>query len=574
MLQRTALVLASVTLGVIAPSFEARAFCRLTPHRQWANPEGIPVFLNTHLEGYLCHGDCTSFADLERTTAIALSKIWEQSGSRARFVYAGGTTRNFHDRIDGAIHITLKTDGCNDDSGADADCERDGSGNIKNCRLRFCEDFEWASFSPVPVGEKSKSYQGVLIHELLHALGLDHPENCGDSTASALSEGLGTLVATHLYEDDAVALRTIYGGRAQGAFAFRSNDGLTWQLGPAPHLTMAATALHSPSGCGAGTGSPIIVSYTRRTSDRAVQFSRFDGFSWSNPFNLPNAKSPYPTASACASAADQLIAWQGDYNTVSGNAVTFASRSLDGGATWTTTPFADTSAPGIGAAFDPTSGRYLIALRTTGTGTLMSQVLPDGQPNFHFLGDFGLRTAETPSIACGDPAIVGQRNCLLTWVSTNWDRFLWFAFGRVVMDGKTPKFDFDVTSLFAAPVVMFGTPSVTYVPDRDFPWQLVSHQGNGQVIALRRGPSHAGVWKPSPPVEFAPTSISALTSPIGASINAIRVPSRWAIFLTGFPSGKERSFQAAPAAGELGGVFRLGRQPGPRSTGASPSSPE
>jgi hypothetical protein len=531
-------VLSLLALGVILTPLDARAFCRLKPQRQWANPDGIPVFLNTHLKDYLCHGDCGSFADLERVTQVALSKFFDQSGSRVRFVYGGGTERNFHDRIDGAIHITLKFDGCNDGRGADADCKWDDSGNIKNCRLRFCENFEWASFSPVPVNEKSKSYQGVLIHELLHALGLDHPENCKENTASALSEGLGTLLATHLYQDDADALRAIYGGRAQAAFAFRSSDGVNWQVGPSPPLTIAASALHSPSGCGAGTDSPIIVSYPRRLSDRAVQVSRFNGFSWSNPAFLPDAATPYPTATACASAADQLVTWQGDYEPITGNAVTFASRTLDGGASWSTQGFVDTSAPGLGAAFDPASGRYLVAVRTTGSGTLISQVLPDGEPKFHILGDFGLHTAEAPSLACGDPAVVGPKNCLLTWVSTNWDRFLWYAFGSVDTSGKTPVFDFDKTTLYAAPIVMFGTPSVTFTPDRDFPWQLVSHQGNARVIALRRPASHAPLWEPTPPAEFAPTSISALTSPLGASLNTIRAPARWALFLAGFSSGK------------------------------------
>lgn len=518
---------AALALSLLVSAGPAGAFCRIQPPRLWANADGIPVFLNTHLEQFLCHGDCRSFDDLRRVTQIALAKIFDESGARVRFVY-NDTTRNFNDRIDGAIHITLRTDTC--DEGADADCEESG-GLIKNCRLRFCANFEWSSFHPDIVTGKSRSYQGVLIHELLHALGLHHPERCGDTTASALSEGLGTLVATHLYEDDAVALRTLYGTRPQEALAFKSDDGIAWTTATPPPSPMSLAALHTPSGCGAGTDSPMVVSYTRRTGDRAVQFTRFDGIDWTAPAFLPGAATPYRTATACASATDQLIAWQGDYNQITGAVNLFASRTTDGGATWNTQRFGDTTPPGMAAAFDPASGRYITVVRTGGTGILVSQVLSDGPLTFHFLGGLDMRTAEAPSLACGPPAVVGERNCLLAWVSPNWDRFLWFAFGRVVWDDKTPRFDFDARSLYAAPIVMFGTPSVTFVPDPEFPWQLVGHQGEGKVIALKRAASHAPLWQPDPPAEFGVSALAAITSPLGASLSTVRAPSRYTFFL-------------------------------------------
>jgi hypothetical protein len=535
---RRAAAVAAVLLAaaILGSEGTAQAFCRLPSKQLWPKPDGVPVFLNTHLTSFICSGDCGSFDDLRRTVQIALSKIFDQSGSRLRFFYAGDVTRNFNDHIAGAVHVTLHTKECSAARAANADCKVSGT-TVKSCRLEFCANKEWHSFFPSELGETSTSFQGVLIHELLHTAGLDHPENCGETTASALTPGfLPALHSTHLFEGDATALRELYGARTQGAFAFKSSDGLTWQVGPAPPITVAASALHSPAGCGAGTDSPILVSYPSRFG-HAVELTRFNGLSWTNPTTLREAVSPYPTAAACASAADQIVAWQGEYNQDSGNAFLFVSRTLDGGATFMHQRLVDTAAPGVAAAFDPASQRYIAVQRTAGAGVLFSQVVPDGEPNFHFFKGLQIRSAEPASLACADPAIVGEDNCLITWVSTNWDRFLFYAFGRVAAaENGTPAFQFDLANLYAEPVPLFGPASVTHVRDPKVPWQLVSHQGNGTVVALHKQAGHSLPWEPAPPVEFGPSFTSAITSPLGASLSAVRAPSRFAMFLSGFAS--------------------------------------
>jgi hypothetical protein len=530
-----AVFLAATTL---AAAGTAQAFCRLPTKQLWPKPDGVPVFLNTHLTSFLCSGDCSSFDDLRRTVQIALSKIFDQSGSRLRFFYAGDVTRNFNDHIAGAVHVTLHTKECSAVRAANTDCNVSGT-TVKSCRVEFCANKQWHSFFPSELGETTTSFQGVLIHELLHTAGLDHPENCGETTASALTPGfLPSLHATHLFEGDATALRALYGARTQAAFAFKSSDGLAWQVGPAPPITVAASALHSPAGCGAGTDAPILVSYPSRFG-HAVELTRFDGLSWTNPTTLREAVSPYPTAAACASATDQIVAWQGEYNQDSGNAFLFVSRTLDGGTTFTHQRLVDTAAPGVTAAFDPASQRYITVQRTAGAGVLFSQVVPDGEPSFHVFKGFQIRSAEPASVACADPAIVGEDNCLITWVSTNWDRFFFYAFGRVApAENGTPAFQFDLANMYAEPLPLFGPASVTHAGDPKFPWQLVSHQGNGTVVALQKPVSHALLWTPAPPVEFAPSNISAITSPIGASLRAVRAPSRFAMFLTGFAGAR------------------------------------
>jgi hypothetical protein len=426
---------------------------------------------------------------------------------------------------------------------------------VKSCRIKFCPNHEWASYFPIPLGVKAASFQGVLIHELLHTLGLDHPENCNEDVASALTPGfLPSLESTHLFEGDATALRAIYDNRPQVALSFQSTDGVTWQPGVAPPAIIGASALHSPAGCGAGTGSPIVVSYTQRI-DHAVQFTRFDGLSWATPKAVRTAVTPYPTASACASDQDQVIVWQGDYNKQIGNAFLFKSRTLDGGGSWIHERFGDTSAPGVAAAFDPASQRYVTVVRTGGAGQLVSQVLSDGPPTFHALGTLAMRSSEIPSLACGDPAVVGARNCLLAWVSTDWDRFLWYAFGQVKTTANGPVFAFDTTGLGVTPIVLFGTPSVTYVPGAKLPWQLVSHQGNGAVIALERSTNQGQLWQPAPPATFTPGNSTAITSPTGASLTAARALARFTFFLSGLaqPKLKALELQDVPVVQVTGG---------------------
>jgi hypothetical protein len=515
----------------------AQGACNLSS--RWASANGIPVQVNTSLPGHLCTAvACPTLDDLRRVTQVAMDDIFESGGANVRFTYPGDANIDEDDFIPGGIHVTVSRRACEVEGGYGDARDFNHDGYIDSCRVELCRG-DWTSMTPEFENfENQKPFQKVVTHELLHCLGLDHPADCAQQHTATILNAQGAPARHHLFEDDMDGLRMVYGTRNQTIHAFASSDGLSWSPSVAPPALANQLVMSRLSACQTASGNAMFVSFPDINGNHSVIASRFDGSTWTTPNLLTLAASPYHTGTACASSTDALVAWLGGYDLDTGDTSLYVSRTTNGGATWTISlieRFAGSNV-GVAATYDPASGRYLMAHRQDGNSAVRTTVFPDGVSTTLNWGSDRIRSADSVGLACGDPAVVGPRNCMLTWVSTEWDRFLHWVKGSIQDDPLgQPIFVFDSTHVQADAIVVFGQPSVAYTGDPAYPWLLSFHHDR-LVRVLRHGPSDATTWQPVPPVAIGVAGVQAITSPILGTLDPSRGISRFVLFASERPA--------------------------------------
>ncbi len=104
------------------------------------------------------------------------------------------------------------------------------------------------------------------------------------------------------------------------------------------------------------------------------------------------------------------------------------------------------------------------------------------------------RASDTPSVACGDPAQLGEYNCLIAWADVDWYRPMMFAAAKVIA-GPAGGHELVLHSVRAGYASVFGTPSLALDGWSDFPWRVAYHQGTSRVFTRRKAADPTSEWQ-------------------------------------------------------------------------------
>jgi hypothetical protein len=151
-----------------------------------------------------------------------------------------------------------------------------------------------------------------------------------------------------------------------------------------------------------------------------------------------------------------------------------------------------TANAGVTATYDPESDRYIVMWRGS-SGAERNSILysvPDLSPNpwklTNATGSGDIKAADTPSIACGPKAVVGDYNCLVAWVDAfHWQRPVRWTQARVTAAGQL-----EMLGIKTHGYVTVGSPSVAYWSDGEFPWIIAVYQGGTTTYTWRKKGSH------------------------------------------------------------------------------------
>ena len=176
-------------------------------------------------------------------------------------------------------------------------------------------------------------------------------------------------------------------------------------------------------------------------------------------------------------------------------------RTLNGGASWSAPVEISNAATrtrnaGVSTAFDRGSMRYITVWRGSGSNKNAIVYRVEGAGTPYVLAESSgtpIRASDTPSIACGEPSVVGADNCLIAWPSAaNWSRVMHWTQGRISGD-----------QLILRPIkthgyVTAGSPSVAYAYGSQavssYPWHLALIQGGTTVYTWRKGGAYSATF--------------------------------------------------------------------------------
>ncbi len=502
-------VLTVVVSLLVFSSSPAYAFCP-SGTGPWALDDlPLPVYLNNNLDDLICStSDCSSFAQLRRSTDVTLDEYYDNSGSKLRLFYAGTTDADIGEVIDNSIHV-FASNNCTDAPGVAAWGDTDADGTIDFGKVRMCANFRgrpvsWESFPSVTssIPPLNYSWQGVMAHEVGHTLGFDHPEVCSQNFKSIMgTTQANTEEGHHLYKDDIDAYQTTYLFRSDKDVNFKqSANGLDWGNGFSPPDDMKV-ALSRLSASNTSASPATFVSFPSDAFPRFVDVWRYDAGRWKH---LPTpflAATNYHTGTASRDSLDEAaVAWLGGYNNITGRQSVFLSTTTNAGTTWNLKVIADgvnqTTNAGLGATYDPESGNYVVVWRDS-FDRITSRVDAPDAPIRNYLmtpgGNQFLRASDSVSISCGPSDVVGPENCIVAWSDTGWNRTLRWAHAHVDISDDGPQLK--LGPIHGQGYIIFGTPSVSYWSNGQFPWELVFHQGGRTAYSLQKTASIDADWQ-------------------------------------------------------------------------------
>jgi hypothetical protein len=233
---------------------------------------------------------------------------------------------------------------------------------------------------------------------------------------------------------------------------------------------------HQASGLAFGDGTPRVGALGQAT------FATVQGAAWSTP------------GIACDQNGTYGMAWTEQ------DATTHVATTHYGawdGATWTTGAAATHGQEGdqLRGSHDPVTGRYIYTADLGGLdGYKYAADFSPGAPGWH---PTAWRTASTPSIACGDVAVVGADNCLMVWVDGSWDPTLRWSVGHLAQNGSNTSdwyFQPPSSTAHADGFHAVGSPSLAYTGNAAAPWMLVFHDGHAYLRVLTKPATPTSDW--------------------------------------------------------------------------------
>jgi hypothetical protein len=470
----------------------------------WGKWQQMPinVYLNEEIADALCpNSSCGSFQDIERTVQAVLSEYYYASGSKLRFEYRGPTSTPAGQNVPGGVHIyALPCDG------PLAIAVAQGEANPPYGRIRICES-NTKSGNPIPWNSfhddgNGYSLHSVLLHELGHVIGMDHMEACasGEVEGSVMNSIYGTSGSEHLMREDLNFVHDDYGPRSDTVSQRQSTNGLSWQelanSTPANFTDVRGRVAVSNA---AGNGSDLVMAWNHfgSSGDNFTRVAKHNGVGWTSAGTFFTSAVYHPGV-AKSSNSDIGLSWLSVVDSVTQDQRVLFSRTLNGGTSWSTPVEISNAATrtknaGVSTAFDRGSMRYITVWRGSGGNKNAIVYRIEGAGTPYVLADSSgtpIRASDTPSIACGEPSVVGADNCLIAWPSaTNWSRVMHWTQGRISGD-----------QLILRPIkthgyVTAGSPSVAYAYGSQaitsYPWHLTLIQGGMTAYTWRKGGAYS-----------------------------------------------------------------------------------
>lgn len=447
-LRYTLLAAVMAALTMLTGSPRASAYCydaaNLTWQRDGAPLEAIPVYLDFGAMGDLRRTGLDG-PTLVRYTLALIEEVNRSAGVHPR-LYFGGIREPAHlvtagNLPDGAgIHIRAARcsddDGGDDRSGGTADAARGPEGSNR-ARIRLtplladdgtlCSDFEpWNTegaeqIGPnIPVCEEpypgvfsptkgycipNKDYKGVVLHEMMHALGLHHHQldTCDCEARGGVHSddpvptygsvrtysGVGGGYTRTLFRDDIEGLTALYSSYSSWPSAWRvieyeSDDGLTWDaVGEVPLATRTLVPVAASSSTDA-SDSHLTLAYAEPGGRVRVTLRTPGGWSDQGPVSptatvtrtdgrvVLSGVTVQPPATAYAAPNDAHagrigVAWIFEDETAQRAEIFWGVRARAGGA-WTLSARGvagrepiETDFRRVSMGYDPVNDRFLLS---------------------------------------------------------------------------------------------------------------------------------------------------------------------------------------------------------------------
>lgn len=495
--------------GVLAVSLPGagQAYCPFMNEGPWeAEQLPVRVFLNEGISASLCNANsCPTNDEIRRTVEVVLDEFHDNAGSNLSFDFMGMTDLAPATNIANAIHIYGGN--CNGSSLARTAWAPNSDGNINRANMRMCSrngsgPIVWSSFAGQ--GDGTRSFHAVLSHELMHAVGFDHPDQWCSQNFKSVVRQFYSGDEHHLYPDDFDGLQALYGKREDeiGHIA-RSFDGADWSVN-GPHLPHLAAGTLSRFGACDSTSAGGFGRFVGVDDERnLLQFYGGNRFNWSwlsDGLSILGI-SEYSADVACRNRTEAMAAWICGTSLSTGDSSVCVAHSTDGNSTWGNLDIVASGANrtrsvGVDAAYDPVSDSYVTVWRNSNEEIVSKVVHPNASiqryQNPQGASSF-LRASDSVSIACAPRGQAGDQNCVLAWADTGWSRTLRWAHANVVADTAGPRLV--LGDIRAMGYIIYGTPSVAFSGHANFPWHIAFHQGQQTVFTLRKRADTNSAWQ-------------------------------------------------------------------------------
>jgi hypothetical protein len=373
----------------------------------------------------------------------------------------------------------------------------------------------------------------TLQHELLHVLGLLHPNDrkAGCDTTVDVDAQFTTVMRdfsgpSRLSREDIRFLNDHFGLRTSNARQQMSGSGSAWSPSAVTPPSQLASTMGRPAATNNLSGTNLYIAL-RAASENSLYVSRVSPeLAWSYLSSVPSANAPYLPALSYSSNRNLVLAYQWHATGAGNSAARLAIRaSSNGGSSWTSESRysqAFSQDGGLSSTYDPASGQWLFVMTGTnpvGRGRrIRFFTLNPGDVAEHLPDDW--TTGDVPSISCA-PGTEVNYNCLLTWQDDTWRPGVSYSFCRVIRASPTgdirldclPKRHHGYYSVGSAPVSYAGAQFV-------YPWQIALSQGGQTLYTWRRDSNDDSSWVTQVPISYAPQSVlPALGAQLRAGVN-------------------------------------------------------
>lgn len=459
----------------------------------------MDIWLNTNTDMLCEWSSCNSLNDVKWSIRASLTEYFSNGNSNFRAEFIDTTSMFPGDAIPEAVHVAGDSycPGNMKNQYIAAHMEVSGSYRAKwifLCRQNDLGILNWQTMSNANSGI---DFQNVFLHELGHAIGMLHTDECNSSPWPKSIMYPGTVDgADHLYKVDIEYLRdrfTTAGSRHVNRYSDETPDGLTYTSNYGG-LTLFRNRFVATTTVDATLDSLVnYVAYgTGYYNDRAIAFARFsqtNGWDW--VAEIPGAQTLYHPGIATNNLGDVQIAFLTNYDESSGEQDVRLATSINRGDTWSCCSMLPGEQPrargnGIYSTYDPESGEYMYVWRD------------DGENEIHYKiggGDVkvlvGLSAADTPSISCGEETELGTiYNCMMAWPdATDWTRHVrWTQF--YVAGSQIITADIHTLGY-----VSTGSAVVTYLGDVADPWLIALNQDGDVTYTWHKGPYEFDNWR-------------------------------------------------------------------------------